>query len=131
MKGLFEVHLITTPENQTKLFGYITNLDDLRLINPRPTCANAMYGDYPVQPMLTFWINGELKDISETVNEIQSDMIRNEIPIIRTKIESMAHNEGVPNKCPDNNYFEFHFKVCIANTKDWNNIARDSLYNIY
>ena len=48
MKGIFEVHLITKPEYQTKLFGHITNLlNDKKLIRPRPTCANALYGDYP------------------------------------------------------------------------------------
>ena len=123
MRGLFEVHLITNPECQTKLFGFITNLNDKRLIRPRPTCANAMYGDYPIQPMLTYWINGELKDVIETTNLIQSNMNDNLIPVIRTKIEAMAHNEGVPNDCGDNHYFEFHFKVEISNTKDWNDIA--------
>ena len=44
--GLFEVHLITTPDCQTKLFGYVTNIKDKRLIRPRPTCSNSLYGDY-------------------------------------------------------------------------------------
>lgn len=124
MKGTFEVHLITKPEYQTKLFGYITNLNDKKLIRPRPTCANALYGDYPIQPMLTFWTSGELNDVIQIVNKIQSNMEDdNRIPIIRTKIEAMAHNEGVPNDCDNDHYFEFHFKVTISSTKDWNDIA--------
>jgi len=123
MKGLFEVHLITEPEYQTKLFGYITNLNNKNLIRPRPTCAHALYGDYPIQPMLTFWINGKLNDVEEITNEIRSDMIHNGIPIIRTKIEAMAHIEGVPNECNNGHYFEFHFKINISSTKDWNDIA--------
>lgn len=124
MKGLFEVHLITKSEYQTQLFGYITNLRDTRLVRPRPTCANAMYGDYPVQPMLTFWISGTIEEVTKTVSEIESDMIKNNIPIIRTKIEAMPHNDDVPTKCHDNHYFEFHFKVKISSTKDWNNVAK-------
>ena len=123
MRGLFEVHLITEPEYQTNLFGYITNLNDKNLIRPRPTCAHALYGDYPIQPMLTFWINGKLNDVEEITNKIRSDMIHNGIPIIRTKIEAMAHIEGVPNECSDGHYFEFHFKINISSTKDWNDIA--------
>jgi hypothetical protein len=123
MKGIFEVHLITTPENQTKLFGYITNLNNKNMINPRPTCANALYGDYPVQPMLTFWINNNIEKVSKIVDDTILDMNNKGITIIRTKIESMAHNEGVPEKCNDSHYFEFHFKVQIKNTNDWNDIA--------
>ena len=124
MKGIFEVHLITTYEHQTKLFAFITDLDDKRLIRPRPTCAQALYGDHPVQPMLTTWINGTIDDIKSMVELLRLDMIDKGIPIIRTKIEAMAHNEGVPNECIDDHYFEFHFKVPISNTAQWNDIVR-------
>ncbi|QKF94660.1 hypothetical protein QKU48_gp1202 [Fadolivirus algeromassiliense] len=123
MKGTFEIHLITTPEKQTQLFGYITNLSDGRLIRPRPTCAYALYGNYPNQPMLTFWTHGTIEEVNVVVNDIKSDMEKNNIPIIRTKIEAMAHNEGVPNICTDNHYFEFHFKVMIKNTTEWNRLV--------
>lgn len=124
MQGTFEVHLITNPDCQTKLFGYITNLTNKNLIRPRPTCAHALYGDYPIQPMLTFWINGTINDIIDVVNDITMDMIKHDIPIIRTKIEAMAHNKGVPNICEDESYFEFHFKIEITNTKEWNDIVK-------
>lgn len=124
MQGIFEVHLITKPEYQTKLFGYITNLTNKNLIRPRPTCAHALYGDYPIQPMLTFWLSGEINDITEIVKNIEIDMINHHIPIIRTKIEAMAHNTGVPSICSDSNYFEFHFKVEITSTKEWNDIVK-------
>lgn len=123
MKGIFEVHLITKPEFQTQLFGYITNINDKRLIRPRPTCAYALYGNYPNQPMLTFWTNGTVEEVRQTVHDIELDMGRKNIPIIRTKIEAMAHNEGVPNQCVDDHYFEFHFKVTIHNTTDWNKLV--------
>lgn len=123
IKGLFEVHLITKPEHQSALFGYITNLNNDKLIRPRPTCAHSLYGNYPIQPMLTFWINGTVEDVTHTVKDIETDMNSKNIPVIRTKIEAMAHNEGVPNECPEHHYFEFHFKVDIKNTTDWNKLV--------
>eukprot|EP01091_Cochliopodium_minus_P019949 TRINITY_DN8559_c0_g1_i2.p1 TRINITY_DN8559_c0_g1~~TRINITY_DN8559_c0_g1_i2.p1 ORF type:complete len:153 (+),score=20.38 TRINITY_DN8559_c0_g1_i2:156-614(+) len=125
MKGLFEVHLITEPNYQTQLFGYVQNLSDKRLIRPRPTCAYSLYGNFPVQPMLTFFTNGTYDDVKELVNSIELDMKDKKIPLIRTKIEAMAHNEGVPNKCEDNHYFEFHFKVPIQHTNDWNKLVKN------
>jgi hypothetical protein len=122
MKGLFEVHLITTPEYQSQLFGFITNLNDTRIIRPRPTCAYALYGDYPNQPMLTFWVNGFVDEVTNIVNDIKTD-ITEIMPIIRTKIEAMAHNEGVPlpcTVCTEDHYFEYHFKVPITSTSEWN-----------
>lgn len=124
MQGIFEVHLITNPECQTKLFGYITNLRNPFLIRPRPTCAHALYGDYPIQPMLTFWVTDEIHNVTVIVKDIEQDMIKHGIPIIRTKIESMAHNKGVPAIGSNNNYFEFHFKVEINSTSGWNDIAQ-------
>lgn len=124
IKGIFEVHLITEPQYQTQLFGYITNLKNERLIRPRPTCAHALYGDYPIQPMLTFMVNGFLDEVTTIVSDIEKDMNVKQIPTIRTKIESMAHNEGVPENCSDDNYFEYHFKVGINGTKQWNDIVK-------
>ncbi len=121
--GLFEVHLITTPESQNKLFGYITNITNPKIIRPRPTCSNSLHGDYPVQPMFTFWFNGTTESVTDMVREVEKDMNDNQIPIIRTKIESMAHNTGVPLEISDDHYFEFHFKIKIYSTKDWNNIV--------
>lgn len=126
IKGLFEVHLITKPEYQSALFGYITDFtaeNRKNIVRPRPTCAHALYGDYPIQPMLTFWVTGSTDEVTETVKEIEVDMNSKNIPIIRTKIESMAHNEGVPDKCEQDHYFEFHFKVNIKNTTEWNKLV--------
>lgn len=122
MKGLFEVHLITTPEHQSQLFGFITNLidsNDKSLIRPRPTCAYALYGNYPNQPMFTFWVNGHIDEVNKVVYDIEARMAKM-MPVLRTKIEAMAHNEGVPNVCSDDHYFEYHFKVPVKNTTEWN-----------
>ena len=123
-KGTFEVHLITTPENQNKLFAYITNLKNDKLIKIRPTCANSFYGDCHVQPMLTFWIHDNDDTVMKLVTEIKKDMELKGITIIRIKIESMAHNIGVPQTCSADHYFEYHFKVDIQNTEEWNNLVK-------
>lgn len=124
ISGLFEVHLITLPQFQTQLFGYVTNLSDSRLIRPRPTCAHTLYGDYPVQPMLTFWVKGDVDSVTQLVKEIESDMKKKRIPLIRTKIESMAHNTNVPNNVIGQHYFEFHFKVKVSSTDHWNQLVK-------
>lgn len=122
MKGIFEVHIITKPEYQTQLFAYITNLQRPGLINPRPTCAYALYGDHPQQPMLTFKMHGNLDKVENVVMEIREEMIKS-MPILRIKIEAMAHNDGIVD-ADDVHYFEFHTKVPITSTKDWNQIVQ-------
>lgn len=128
IEGLFEVHLITKPEYQTQLFGYITDLHlnffAKRLVNPRPTCAHALYGDHPIQPMLTFWVSGESEEVTALVFIIAEDMLQKSIPIVRVKIEAMAHNQGVPDVCMGDHYFEFHWKVDIKSTADWNQLVQ-------
>lgn len=123
--SIFEVHLITRPECQNHLFGYITNLVDDRLIRPRPTCATALYGDYPVQPMLTFCIMGEAGEVMAHVDKIRLSMESFGIPIIRTKVEALAHNDRFDKReeCKDGHYYEFHFKVPIVSTSDWNKLV--------
>jgi hypothetical protein len=73
--------------------------------------------------MLTFFITGCIKDVMVKVKEMETDMINKKIPIIRTKIEAMAHMNDVPNECQNDHYFEFHFKVCIKNTQYWNKLV--------
>ena len=123
IRGIFEVHLITEPEFQPRLFGYCTNITDTKIIRPRPTCSHSLYGDYPVQPMLTFWIHGEIDEITKIVKNIELDMIEKQIPIIRSKIEAMVHNDNIPQIVSRDHYFEYHFKIKISNTKQWNHIV--------
>lgn len=128
IKGTFEVHIITKPEFQPQLFGYINDISNNKtynIIRPRPTNANSLYGDYPAQPMLTFFINGDIKYIENVVDNIKKDMNQRQIPIIRVKIEAMAHNNGVPNVCFDEHYFEYHFKIMNINTTElWNKAVK-------
>jgi hypothetical protein len=127
ISGAFEVHLITKPEKQMQLFGVIEDIkkeSNKDIINPRPTCAYALYGKHPNQPMMTFWLHGSYSVVFERANQIKSRFESKGIPIIRTKIESMAHNKGVPEYCKDGHYFEYHFKVTgVDSTKSWDELV--------
>lgn len=130
IRGTFEVHLITKPALEPELFGYVTDLlhsQSPHVIRPRPTCARSLYGDHPVQPMLTFFTTGTVDGVTKLVQEIEHDMEKHGLPVLRTKIEAMVHNEGVPPSLPDaegTNYYEFHFKVDITGIADWNRLVK-------
>lgn len=122
--GVFEVCIITKPEFQMELFGFIADLNDKELIHPRPMCAYSLYGDHPNQPMLTFMINGRFTEVQDKVEKIVKDMINSGVAVMRIKIKSMAYNIGVPLVCSDNHYFEYYFKVTnVSTTQMWNKIV--------
>jgi hypothetical protein len=122
ISGVFEVHLIVQPCDQAQLFSFsLDKKNDQQCINPRPTCAQTFYGKYPNQPMLTFWFRGTEFEAIEYAQKTQTEMTQEGMDVLRLKVEAMAHNEGVPTTAEEtkNRYFEFHFKVPIANSKEW------------
>lgn len=127
MEGLFEVYLITAIEFQTQLFGYITDFRNPKAIRPRPCCAYSLYGDCPVQPMFKFRIYGSYEYVKGIVDEIEKNMNEKGIMILRTRIKVMADNESIHYESvaqkTNRNYFEFHFKLDIKNTLEWNKIV--------
>ncbi len=130
--GICEVHIIVKPEDEVKLFGFVTNLKSSTaysgLIRPRVTMARSLYGSHPVQPMLTFCISSlaDPNRIADDVYSIWNDMKLAEMTVGRVKVEASAHNDGVLTSTPppESHYFEFHAKVPIAKTDDWNTIAK-------
>lgn len=125
--GNFEIHLITKPEKQMQLFGCIENIkarNDKHIIRPRATCAYALYGKHRFQPMMTFWSHGSESEVTKKANEVANYLNSRDVPVIRLKIEAMAHNDNVPNAVTENHYFEFHFKVQgLEGTKDWDRLV--------
>ena len=124
ISGTFEIHIITDLAHQTELFGYITNLKDAQMINVRPTCAHAKYGSQPIQPMLTYWMKGTDQEVMAHAELIRTQMVDNKIPVFRVKVEAMISNEGVPTVADIDHYFEYHFKIPITSTDDWNKIVK-------
>jgi len=123
-EGMFELHFTVIPEDIRRLFGFILNNSNLG-INVRATCPITTYGDYRTQPMLTMWKYGNEADIVNYAKSIEMMMTEKGMTVIRTKVESMLHNKGVPFEISgDYEYYEFHFKVKINNTSEWNRLAK-------
>lgn len=133
ISGVFEVHIITGPENEGKLINFVKDIQNLisrneftitNLINFRITCAQSLYGDFPRQPMITFYVNGNYQEVYSKAEGVVKIMEKNNIPCMRLKIESNLSNDGVPvSVCGEDQYVEFHFKVNSRNSDEWNRIA--------
>ena len=120
--GLHEIHITTE----------INDLFKLRLFcldhKIKPILALSDYGSFPIQPMISKFKNGTSTEVIEKANKIASDMTEYGIKVIRIKVESMIHNKGVPleknDLCSPNNYFEFHLKFDINDSREWNTLAK-------
>ncbi len=123
INGLFEIHIIVSECDQSKLFAFVLNNRDKDLIRLRPTCAYSLYGDHPIQCMMTFWLRGNESFVRNKVNTL-NDTLKTSFNILRIKIESLAHNSNVNDECENENYFEYHFKVNIESTEEWNKTAK-------
>jgi len=125
-KGIYEVHLIIQPDDQTKLFAFCMDKDivEKKYINLKPTCALSFHGNYPNQPMLTFWVHGTSAiAVSEAIT-VALLMEAKSIPVMRLKVEAMATAEEI-SQLPARvsaNYFEFHFKIAIKTKEEWDKL---------
>ncbi len=70
--------------------------------------ARTRYGDYPVQPMLTWWHVGDKAQILDQVAALK-------LPVIRVKIEALL-SAGPETLTDPDEYWEFHAKIRNA---DW------------
>ena len=127
--GLFELHLIIepTPYSEAKLFSFcIDKKDNGGLINLRATCAQTFYGKHPRQPMLTSMFRGTEEEAVTMARSLETEMTTEGMVVTRVKVEAMASNAGVPNSTTQNvpscRYFEFHFKVHISSSAEWNRL---------
>jgi len=73
--------------------------------------------------MLTTFCNGNLEKIKEICITLKEGLEKRGIHVLRTKIESMAHNKGVPDVAEGSHYVEFHFKVDVSNSSEWQEVA--------
>ena len=120
ISGLFEIHVtVDTDQGYYKLWEYVHKKKDMKLI-----LATSEFGVCKEQYMISKWKNGTYKNAVDRANEIANDMAKEGINVIRIKVESMAHNDGVPVTDDDFNqllqdtetivgkpYFEFHAKI--------------------
>ncbi len=121
ISGLFEIHItVDTKDGLYNLWNYTFNEKLTKLI-----LAVSKTGDYKEQYMISKWKNGTFKEVLDKTNKIIDDMKKYNIKILRSKIEAMSGNIGVPNtedefsnfilknKC--NPYFEYHAKIELMN----------------
>lgn len=131
INGIFEIHLIVNPMDQVKLFAFSVEedtLDDKSCANLKTACALSFYGNYPNQPMLTFWLaNYNSIDAVNKSLEVAEKLEKYGIVVQRLKVEAMA--KDVPElkfqEKSGQNYFEFHFKVGTKSKQEW-----DTLNNV-
>lgn len=101
INGLFEIH-ITVDQSQGlfNLWKYTYNKKDFKLI-----LAVAENGEQKEQYMISKWKNGTYSEVIQKAKNIAIDMKQNDILVSRIKVESMAHNNGVPET--EEQYTEF------------------------
>lgn len=121
--GLFEIHItVDTSQGYYPLWQYTHDKKDFKLIH-----AVSETGDYREQYMISKWKNGTYEELVTKTTTIVEDMQKHGIKILRAKIESMAHNQGVPvtdqefinfiteNQLTGEPYFEYHGKIDLVN----------------
>lgn len=113
--GLFEIHITVDHigDGMFKLYDYVSKNRGMKLI-----LASAAQGHHPTQYMISKWCNGDHLSACAKSLEIENSMKNCGLRVLRRKVESMAHNPGVPNNeeelskfAHENIYFEYHVKV--------------------
>jgi len=138
LSGNFEIHITVNPEN-----NYFPLLEFCKAYKCKPVYAVATRGDMPNQYMISKWTKicsgtkavEQAKQLAAIMKDIYS------INVVRTKVEAMACNEGVPKVSEhyelcaskltteyyNNNppYFEFHFKISPGDNATYKDLELD------
>ena len=91
IKGLYEIHITVDMENLFNLWKYVDEHPGTKLI-----LAVSKEGSFKHQYMISKWKNGTYEQVLAKMRTIEEDMKSYDINLVRSKIESMAHNKGVP-----------------------------------
>jgi hypothetical protein len=122
IEGVFEIHISVKPEQVFKLWSFTAEKKNIKLI-----LASSSTGTHPNQLMISKFTNGKYENVIEKAKHLAKEMEEYGLDIIRLKVESLMHNEGVPISeldyqdlitCPEiigTPYFEFHVKFDIDN----------------
>lgn len=121
IKGLFEIHITVLNTDIMRLLKYVNNNPEKNL---KIVYAISSNGDHPHQLMISKWKSGSALESINSALEISDSMDNFGLSIVRTKVESMASNRGVPqtNEEYENYekhiinevnipYFEYHAKI--------------------
>lgn len=122
IEGLHEIHITVHSDDLFALRMYCLDT------KTKPILAISEYGNQSIQAMLSKYKCGKSSDIIQLAEEMAAQMTtKYNIRILRIKVESMMHNEGVPLEENNENdrqyYFEFHFKVEIDSSINYQKVA--------
>ncbi|MEX0595356.1 MAG: hypothetical protein WD512_02570 [Candidatus Paceibacterota bacterium] len=122
IEGLHEIHITVDSRDLFALRMYCMDT------KTKPILAISEYGNHPIQAMLSKYKNGKALEIICLAKEMANQMSQKyNIRVLRVKVESMMHNEGVPvlenDEKDDQFYFEFHLKVSVENSDNWQKIS--------
>lgn len=106
--GLFEIH-VTVGEEKIHDFRLYCEVNKYKTIYALQRGAAV-----PHQLMLSKWTNGTEEKAVNKAKEIEADLVKKGFRVLRTKVESMAHNDGVLEDSLEGKpgrYFEYHLAV--------------------
>lgn len=121
--GLFEIHISVDP----------TKIADLRLFcikeNIKPILACSKTGTNKNQLMISKWTNGNYIKAFQIMHDISEKLNKNNITVVRSKIEAMQSNNDIPQD--ENNiftdeyfYFEYHMKYIVKNSDEYDMLEK-------
>ena len=121
INGIFKVKFITDLNHERRLYTHLK--EKLNGIDKKATFKYSLYGDCRNQPTLTISLNGYVDTITNFVSEIESELEKTDIPIMRIQIQCPADNDKVPDECDGEHYFETMFRVSVKEKHEWNKIV--------
>lgn len=119
IKGLFEIHITVDHQKPGALFAlhaFVSRYDTMKKVLAVTEAGNDQY-------MISKWKNGTIDEAIAKAKEIEAAMIRDDLKVLRVKVESMAGNPGVPATRAEalkgeQYYFEFHAKLIVPKSID-------------
>lgn len=132
INGLFEIHITVDIDDFVPFSFYCWENKLKRML------ACSKYGDHPQQLMLTCWKNGTEVEAIKYAKVLAEDLKLKGMNPIRTKVESIISNDGVPENNTrfstgqghhyytkkEEEYFEYHVKMEIDKPGEWEVLAK-------
>lgn len=114
--GPFELHVVVHLDDEPQLQRWLLEFHKTKssvVSNPKLTGFCAFYGDHPLHLMLSCFLVGcSAEEAFSETKSIVANIERNNIRVLRKKIESNLHADGVPATLNSSHeYYEIHIKV--------------------
>jgi hypothetical protein len=121
--GTFEAHVTVRPP--ANLAAFRAACDELGV---KCVEIELPVGETPAQPMTASLHHGAFPDVLRQVEALARTLVAAGFEVVRTKIEAMPDNAGVPATDDDaaaapGNYFEYHVKLVVPPDADLSAVA--------